>query len=254
MEYRRGVYDSGWALRNEPGGRRDEVLFINRVIDDAARRFPIDRSRVLLVGQSRGAFLIWEIACHEPETATAFAVHAGGYLGKLPQECERPVRFLHSHGRDDPIVPFSGKPVVSGGITMARLTRSLDLLAQTNRCDGKEPEKVSMRLSLERTRWNGCAQGSGLDLMLHEGGHNMPLDWFRAVLDWFEEPPATPAGATALTRTVGVRPAGRFKSVPSAGPALGGINKASTTENGANKTGAGRRLRAPGTSSKSPSH
>jgi polyhydroxybutyrate depolymerase len=243
MEYRQGVFDSGWGLRNEPSGQRDEALFLSRVIDDAARRFPIDRSRVLLVGQSRGAFLIWEIACNEPDTATAFAAHAGGYLGKLPDECERPVRFLDSHGLADTVVPFSGEPIVSGGVAMAPPARSLDLLARTNRCDGKEPEKVSMRLGMERTSWTGCAPGSSLDLMLHEGGHNMPLDWFRAVLDWYEEPPAPGVAATAQTRSIGVRPSGRFKSVPSAGPALGSINKASTAE-----AGAGRRLQAPGVS------
>jgi polyhydroxybutyrate depolymerase len=234
MEYRRGVHRTGWALRHEPGGSRDEVLFLNRVINDVGRRFPIDRDRVLLVGQSRGAFLIWEIACHEPEIAAAFAVHAGGYLGNLPEECERPVRFLHSHGRTDPIIPFGGEPVVSGGVAMATLDRSLDLLAETNRCRDLEPEDAGVRLGLERKRWTGCAPGASLDLMLHDGGHIMPVDWFRAVLDWFEEPPAAVVEMTPLTRLPGVRPAGRFKAVPSAGAAV-------TTP----KPGAGRRLQAP---------
>ncbi len=240
MEYRKGVSASGWALRNEPGGSRDEVLFLSRVIDDVGRRFSIDRDRVLLVGQSRGAFLIWEIACHEPEIATAFAVHAGGYLGNLPEECERPVRFLHSHGRNDPVVPFAGKPVVSGGVAMAALERSLDLLARTNRCRDVEPEDAGERLGLQRKRWTGCASGSSLDLMLHDGGHGMPLDWFRAVLDWFEEPPAAAVEVTPVTRSAGVRPAGRFKAVPSAGPTLT-----------IGKPGAGRRLQAPAPSKNS---
>lgn len=234
MEYRKGVRRSGWALRHEPGGSRDEVLFLSRVIEDVGRRFSIDRDRVLLVGQSRGAFLIWEIACHEPDIATAFAVHAGGYLGKLPEECERPVRFLHSHGLDDPIVPFAGKPVVSGGVTMATLERSLDLLARTNRCRDVEPEDAGVRLGLERKRWTGCASGSSLDLMLHDGGHVMPVDWFRAVLDWFEEPPAAAVEVTPLTLSAGARPPGRFKAVPSTGPKL------TITE-----SGVGRRLQAP---------
>ena len=237
MNYGRGVRGSGWALRHEPGEKRDEALFIGRVIDDVGRRFPIDRDRVLLVGQSRGAFLIWEIACHEPELAAAFAVHAGGYLGKLPEECERPMRFLHSHGLGDPIVPFAGKPVVSGGVAMATLERSLDTLARTNRCRDVEPEDAGARFGLQRTRWTGCAPGSSLDLMLHDGGHVMPLDWFRAVLDWFEEPPAAALEVTPLTRLPGARPAGRFKTVPSAGTAV------TTTE-----PGAGRRLQAPGRS------
>jgi polyhydroxybutyrate depolymerase len=240
MEYRKGVRSSGWALRHEPGERRDEALFLSRVIDDVGRRFPIDRDRVLLVGQSRGAFLIWEIACHEPELAAAFAVHAGGYLGNLPEECERPVRFLHSHGLGDPIVPFAGEPVVSGGVAMATLERSLDTLARTNRCRDVEPEDAGSRLGLQRTRWTGCAPGASLDLMLHGGGHVMPVDWFRTVLDWFEEPPAAVAVVTPLTRLPGVRAPGRFKAVPSAGAA-------SATP----KPGAGRRLQAPGRSKNS---
>lgn len=238
MEYRRGVRRSGWSLRHEPGGRRDEVLFLSRVIDDVGRRFPIDRDRVLLVGQSRGAFLIWEIACHEPELAAAFAVHAGGYLGNLPEECERPVRFLHSHGRADPIVPFAGEAVVSGGVTMARLERSLDTLARTNRCREAEPEDAGSRLGLERKRWTGCAPGASLDLMLHDGGHTMPADWFRAVLDWFEEAPAEAVAVTPLIRLPGSRAPGRFKAVPSPGAT------AILAKPGA-KPGAGRRLQAP---------
>ena len=70
--------------------------------------------------------------------------------------------------------------------------------------------------------------------MLHDGGHVMPVDWFRAVLDWFEEPPAAAVEVTPLTRSVGVRSSGRFKAVPSAGTAVT-----------ITKPGAGRRLQAP---------
>ncbi|MFQ5566631.1 MAG: alpha/beta hydrolase family esterase, partial [Paracoccaceae bacterium] len=237
MDYRRDLRLSGWSLRHEPGGRRDEALFISRVIDDVGRRFPIDRDRVLLAGQSRGAFLVWEIACHAPDLAAAFAAHAGGYLGNMPEECERPVRFLDSHGLADAIVPFAGEPVVSGGITMATPERSLDTLARTNRCAEAEPEDAGSRLGLRRKHWSGCAPGASLDLMLHDGGHVMPVDWFRAVLDWFEEPPEAAPEVAPLTLLPGARLPGRFKPVPPAGPAP------AVTE-----PGAGRRLQAPGRS------
>jgi polyhydroxybutyrate depolymerase len=250
MEYRRGLYDTGWSLRHEPGGSRDEVLFLERVIDDASRQFSIDRDRVLLAGQSRGAFLIWEIACHEPETAAAYAAHAGGYLGKLPTDCERPVRFLHSHGLADPIVPFAGPPTVSGGVTMATLDHSLGLLAETNRCDGLQPEDAGLMLGLQRKSWINCAPGSSLDLLLHDGGHTMPIDWFRAVLDWFEEPPAEADEVTPLTRSAGIRPAGRFKAVPTSGPALATPGKPANGEPATGAPSTGRRLQAPGVSKK----
>jgi polyhydroxybutyrate depolymerase len=235
MEYRPGSYDSGWGLRHEPGGDRDEVLFIERVIDDARRRFSVDPKQVVLVGQSRGAFLVWEIACHDPDTAAAYAVHAGGYLGKLPAECERPIRFMHSHGISDPIVSYAGTPLVSGGIAMATLERSLDLLARTNRCQDPEPEATEMMLGLQRTRWTDCAPSSSLDLLLHSGGHTMPSEWFRAVLDWFEEPPAEIEDNKPSIRAVGVRLQGQFKAVPSGGAGLNTTGQA--TE--------GKRLQAP---------
>jgi polyhydroxybutyrate depolymerase len=250
LEYRAGFFDTGWALRHEAGGTRDEVLFISRVMDDVGQRFPIDRDRVVFVGQSRGAFLIWEIACHEPETASAYAVHAGGYLGDLPEDCERPVRFLHSHGLADPVVPFNGDPFVSGGATTAPLDQSLALLARTNRCRDENPGDPVPMLSLQRQQWVECAPGSSLDLLLHDGGHAMPADWFRAVLDWFEEPPATIEDVLPLTRSVGARPSGRFKSVPTSDPALRVTGGSQAGDSEAREPVAGRRLQAPATSKK----
>ncbi len=70
----------------------------------------------------------------------------------------------------------------------------------------------------------------------------MPADWFRAILDWFEEPPDAGEQVTPVTRVAGARPSGRFKPVPPAGPAL-------TTA--PEELGTGRRLQAPGGSRKS---
>jgi len=214
LEYGKDRWDTGWGLRNEPGRQRDEVQFVHRVIADAERRFGLDRERIVLVGQSRGAFLIWEIACHDPETAAAFAVHAGGYLGALPKNCVRPVRFLASHGLADPIVPFAGPPIVSGGVAMAPSAGSLDLLARTNRCQGPEAQDAELMSGMMRQRWTGCTAGSSLDLLLHEGGHNMPPEWFGAVLDWFEETPAEAEPVKPVSRVAGARSGEQFKGLP----------------------------------------
>lgn len=220
MEYGKDRFDTGWALRNEPGGRRDEVTFIQRVIADAARRFNIDRARTVLVGQSRGAFLIWEIACHAPDTAAAYAVHAGGYLGPLPQRCVGPVRFLHSHGLSDPVVPLAGPPVVSGGVAMAPIRDSLDLLASTAHCKAPAAGAAEPMSGMARQRWTGCAAGGSLDLLLHEGGHTMPPEWFGAVLDWFEEPPAATTPVEPVSRVAGTRGGEGFRALPEGGKRL----------------------------------
>ncbi len=225
MEYGEGRLDTGWALRNEPGGRRDEVTFVQRVIADAARRFNLDRARTFLVGQSRGAFLIWEIACHEPDTAAAYAVHAGGYLGPLPERCVRPVRFLDSHGLADPIVPIAGPPVVSGGVVMAPIGESLDLLASTNGCKAPAANAAEPMSGMARQRWTGCAPGGSLDLVLHEGGHAMPPEWFGAAIDWFEESPAAATPVESVNRIVGARGGDGFRLLPAGGNRLPANNE-----------------------------
>jgi len=51
--------------------------------------------------------------------------------------------------------------------------------------------------------------------MLHPGGHAMPWIWFRAILDWFEEPPAAAPVNKPVTRVLGgTRPEGVFKRPP----------------------------------------
>ena len=51
--------------------------------------------------------------------------------------------------------------------------------------------------------------------MLHEGGHDMPWVWFRAILDWFEEVPVLRTVNKPATRVIGAeRPAGMFKAPP----------------------------------------
>jgi polyhydroxybutyrate depolymerase len=216
LTYVGGVRDSGWSLRHEVRQARDEIAFLRRVMENVARRFPIDRDRVLIAGQSRGGFLAWEIACHAPELATAFAVHGGGYLGPLPRRCGRPVRMLHAHGLSDPVVPMDRRTRFSGGADLPALSDSLDLIAHTNGCrmSGLEAEGTEF-FGFDRRSWKGCRSGSSLDLMLHPGGHGMPWIWFRAILDWFEETPEAETAAKPVTRILGGdRPEGRFKRPP----------------------------------------
>lgn len=221
MQYRPGTVMTGWNLRHEPEGSRDDARFIERVIDDASRRFRLDRQRILLAGQSRGGFLVWEISCHEPGIAAGYAVHAGGYLGPMPRTCARPVRMLHSHGLEDDVVPYSGEPLVSGGVPMARIETSMASMARTNDCAGG-PADADTMLGLVRTQWKGCLTDSSLDLLLHDGGHTMPVEWFRAVVDWFEETPEARPEIAPVTLGLGTRSEGRFKALPQAGSLLGG--------------------------------
>lgn len=185
IRYRDGE-DSGWHLRHERvRGKRDEIAFIAEVLADAEVRHRINRRRVLITGMSRGGFLTWEIACHAPTLANAYAPVAAGYLGRMPRKCERPVRLLHTHGRADQIVPLEqSERWRSGGATMRPLGEALDTMANTGGCINRGEAKKFK--DYDRTTWQGCPRGASVDLLLHNGGHTIPLSWYSTVVDWFE--------------------------------------------------------------------
>lgn len=220
--YRGGKPGTGWSLRNGRQKPRDDIAFIRNVLRDAEERFAIDRDNVLFMGQSHGGFLIWEIACHDPELGSAFAVHAGGYAGRMPERCKRPVRFLHTHGTRDKVVPYGGVPNVAGNADMASIDATLAVLERTNGCDPRagQPMTAGPR-NFARYSWSRCDRDGALELMLHRGGHNFPPNWFEVVIDWFERVNAGPSAlplADPGQRGKSIRfqkpGTSRFKSVP----------------------------------------
>ena len=221
VEYRGGRTGTGWGRKARRGHPRDDLAFLRRVLSDARTRFNIDPDRLIFVGQSDGGFFIWEIACHHPRMAAAYAVHAASYGWQLPERCDRPVHFLQGHGRRDRVVPFEG-PIRQGPRLMAPpVAEAMRVMARTNGCRAEGRPGSSLR-GFERLSWAGCRREASLDFLVHDGGHGWPRDWMPAVLDWFEETRVRPA--EAVTRRVGDRPgvfgtggdAGLVKKAPGA--------------------------------------
>ncbi|MGF1553560.1 MAG: alpha/beta hydrolase family esterase [Paracoccaceae bacterium] len=223
VRYLGGVTDTGWsraARRDEHP--RDDIAFIEAVLDHAQDRFRIDRRRVIFLGQSDGGYLLWEIACHHPRMAAAYAVHAGTYgAPRPPRRCEAPVRFVQTHGRRDRIVAFEDQDrhPVTGVPYGANPLEALDTLARTNGCRPRAEAERSRIAGFRRTEWRGCRQGAKLDYLVHGGGHGWPKTWVPTVLDWFEAFDLGPAPVGERhVRQVGTRGAegdSRFKTISS---------------------------------------
>ncbi|MEO0426641.1 MAG: hypothetical protein AAF160_04270 [Pseudomonadota bacterium] len=221
---------TGWSLRSRETHPRDDIGFIRNVLSHVEREYRIDRRRVLFAGQSDGGFLIWEIACHEPGLAAAYASHAGSYGGPLPMTCASPAKFLQTHGRQDTIVPFEDIRMSPDGrrLASANPLEALDLLARANGCEGQSEVPVTKYQGFDRQSWRDCQNRSALEYWVHGGGHGYPSHWLSAVLDWFEtfdfEPPkpgqrvvrrvGQPSEARAGRFKAASGATGRFKSVP----------------------------------------
>lgn len=213
---------TGWSLRSRGTHPRDDIGFIRNVLSHVEREYRIDRRRVLFAGQSDGGFLIWEIACHEPGMAAAYASHAGSYGGPLPASCASPARFLQTHGQRDSIVPFEAERMSPDGrrLSSANPLEGLDLLAHSNGCETFDEANVARYQGFERRSWRSCQGGASLEYWVHGGGHGYPRHWLSAVLDWFEgfdfEPPKPGQRVVRRVGQPSEARAGRFKAVSGA--------------------------------------
>jgi poly(3-hydroxybutyrate) depolymerase len=85
----------------------DDVDYLVSVVDDAAARYAVDRSRVYVVGFSAGDMMAMRAECERPDVFAA----AGGAAGTLVAPCHPgpyQVRIRQLHGRYDAAVPYPG--------------------------------------------------------------------------------------------------------------------------------------------------
>jgi polyhydroxybutyrate depolymerase len=182
-----------WGVDDGAQYARDDIRFINAVLDDAAVRFGFDRDRVLVSGFSRGGSMVWDLACSAPDTARAYAPASGGFWAPFPAKCEGPVKLFHTHGFKDKTVPLEGRPAVFGGVnyTQSDIYQGLQRWRQANGCGSRATDHVIEGV-IWRKIWGDCDPGAALEFALHPGGHGLPKGWSGMVLDWFEAFDAKP--------------------------------------------------------------
>ena len=59
--------NSDWNIKNSPAGRSDrssnEYAYLDNVIKDITKKFPINKKRLMLAGVSVGGTMTWTMAC-----------------------------------------------------------------------------------------------------------------------------------------------------------------------------------------------
>ncbi len=102
-----GTWNAGSCCGPAHEKNVDDVGFLDRLIDEIARRFPVDRRRIYVTGMSNGAMMAYRLACALSEKIAAIAPvgAVGGFTDCQPT---RPVPTLHIHGLRDPCAPYAG--------------------------------------------------------------------------------------------------------------------------------------------------
>ena len=172
-----------WSTGTRPPVR-DEAAFLAAVLEDASRRFHLDRGRVFATGFSMGAGVVWQLACHEPAAYAAYGPVAGGFWHGQPTGCAGPVKLLLTHGWRDDAVPLEGWE--EDGKVWGGTFDGVQLWRQVDGCPDPHAASFVTDARFWRRSWTGCAPGAALTLVLHPGGHEVPPGWADLALDWFE--------------------------------------------------------------------
>jgi len=156
----------------------NDVAFAAAVIEDAAKRYPIDPSRIYISGYSYGSAMAWRYVC-ENGNGVAALIAVSGTLRQSEGCPQGPDEVRHVHGLNDTVMDF---PMGPGGDQ----TFPVALWRQQFGCgQGRETGQWHAVdfLDFNRTVWDDCATGGKVTLDIHKGGHFIPHGWIARQLD-----------------------------------------------------------------------
>lgn len=157
-----------------------DVPFVEAMIEDAAKRFAIDRQRIYVSGFSYGAAMAWRLGCERGANYAAFLSMAGTLWNfeKL-QDCSSPITLRHVHGLKDTVMDL---PRGEGGDPRYSVSPWLAL----NGC--KQTPNQSSRLGIfDQSVWRDCASGHDVELDIHSSGHIIPHGWIKRQLERLQQ-------------------------------------------------------------------
>lgn len=158
------------------GAGSDDVDFAAAVIEDAAKRYPIDRSHIYVSGYSYGSAMAWRFVC-EAGKGIAGLIAVSGIIRNTEACVETPAHVRHTHGLSDTVLRF---PMGEGEDITAPVAHWREAMG----CgDAEDHELYNIRpfLTFERVAWD-CAEGT-VTLDIHPGGHFIPHGWIGWQLD-----------------------------------------------------------------------
>ena len=147
---------------------------------DLEARWPIDEERVLASGFSRGASMVWNLACYGDGLFSGYAPIAGAFWHSLPENCPAPPRPLkHIHGAKDRVVAYGETGVYNSVSPVA----SMDFMRGQYGCRTHK-KSIDAASEIYCANYGTCRESAVLEMCMHLGGHSLPAEWVAEGLDW----------------------------------------------------------------------
>lgn len=157
-----------WAVGTRAQGAA-EIGFIRVLVEDVARRHPLDRARVHATGISNGAQMAMRLVCSAPDLVASVALVAGGYPTRADCPPGPPRAALFFHGTADRVLPYEGR----GALLMPVRDWAAGWAAR-NGC-AAAPRPLLARADVAAESWGSCRGDTEVALYtIAGGGHAWP--------------------------------------------------------------------------------
>ncbi len=174
---RMGTWNAGGCCGEAQSRGVDDVAFVAAVIDDVAKRTPIDPRSIYVTGFSNGGMLTHRVAAALGNRIAAAAVVSGALFGNEASP-RASVPMLIMHGEQDPVVGFNGGMsstrfvARSQALPFEPARYAVDFWRKANGC--RQPAAISRQpgVTIERSNCKGNADVVFYDLP--QGGHSWP--------------------------------------------------------------------------------
>ncbi len=178
------MWDTGGGRISEAlSPRRNDLGFLEHVIDRMATQYPIDKSRVFATGISRGGHASFMLACRS-EKVRAIAPVAMNLPKHLTADCQRtrPRGLLLINGTEDPLVPYSGGQIRVFGKprdNVESAEQTLSVFSRRNGCgkvsERRRIDKVNDGTMINYRAW-ACSKAPVSNYKVVGGGHTWPSE------------------------------------------------------------------------------
>lgn len=152
--------NQAWAYSDGGSKVADEDL-IRTMIDRLESDFPVDRTRVFVVGISAGSVMTYRLACDLADQITAIASVSGAMR---PDACSpaRALSILEMHGSNDCWTGGCPYPELLGVDALIQRWRTID------GCTG-DPVRIQVGIT-DTAEWKACNAGTVVRLDTVNGG------------------------------------------------------------------------------------
>ncbi|REJ74875.1 MAG: hypothetical protein DWQ36_13710 [Acidobacteria bacterium] len=189
-------WNGGWCCGKAASRPVDDIAYVDRVIEQVAARWPVDRDRVYVIGYSNGGMLAHRYAAARAETLAGAAIWASA-VGVAPVEPDvepskpretwlpptpsQPLPVLIAHGSDDRRVAPEGRTLgrlfASSGLRTLSIDESARWWARANDCAAGAPaqRRDAEQASILRDYCQAGEDGSRVEVLLLDGAtHDWP--------------------------------------------------------------------------------